>query len=1256
MAGPWKERPREDWNEWKDEQDEDLEDLYRDDEDDLLPGAPRPGDGARGGRARSREIAPAGTSIGQVANFANARSGAASRPRPDQQATAATPTRSRSPAPMTRSPEAPVPDARPARASRGTGARGGVGSGIGGEVSGGGRSAAGSGGTPLDDDLFSMLNMEDDEFDSLFGPTGGANPLAAEMAEDAIFSERGRRSSVRPVPPGMLGSEGDEYWGDAAGVGGEEGDDEDGDAGEADPGQLLKGLLGGSGLETLGQDWNEEEDWDDDEDEVSDEGGEAMGLGVEEEDDEDAFLAQFDTEEEEGMEDLEGALASSGAYESLGEGARSSENSDEEPILDKLRQRNPHGAAALDIALDPRDESEPAAQGGAPAADGVTQSRPQRDLDAIFGARPAQPAPPASGGDAPAAGQGAGGGGEGGGGSRGSSKRGVSKAVMAEGRSSASPSSFTSPTPAAESASPDWWLRGADEPPPLGMDLRAAGSDLVAEGAAGPGREEEEEAERAAGPGREEEEEAEMAFGPAVYNSREMEERRILETAAEKLLASMDGDDDAAREAAEAEYLALLDRAGASSKLNKRLGGNLAPVGEEEAEAEAELPGVDDGDEGVDKFLEASMFGWTVNAEGGDAAVYNTLIDEIDGEDADMQEGEGRIGWPARSEENHALRDDGTGGVMGVAETGAADEDMTIDVTSAFRQQVEKSRADDPQPRGAAGVGAGGGGFAEAFQAKALRGSPRREDVFESDALLEQMQEAVSSAPAPPPKTDAGPGPALPGRKSMDATVLQSMMAKVQPQPPPPESPADSPPAVAAPLSPQETTRSRPAGVQGEDEAARAEVAAVDAAKGAVEQEDEDVLEDEADVSSLLASPVPVEFMNSLGLISKASAAAALPSTAIPEGEPTGGETVPTVDQLEPITGSAPAGCAGSVMTYNALVSVLQQRVDSKLESLMGKIDAQAMAARREMLLTQLTPEAIALTCLTDVLEKKIVPMQDTMARLGPRMRDVDLDWQYKERLWSLHDRLQNDFKFRMLFVPSYVRKSWQMKKESIRAGSLEVRAVPLRQRRNVRAHKAAEQAASDGGALVGARKDDDDDAQLRRASSAWEKLKQRAREQRPGSRTLPRGAGGSATLRAPGSGSVTLNDRGVGSARAGDVGGGERPDGDMDAAAEARQEAFSKRAPVSGPVSSERPAAAAPALSDEDRRGARGSAGADDGAEALIGAAGLPISEDMSLADIRKFIREQRLEDDVKTSGAGRTKVAILQDVARIWLARAPS
>jgi len=36
----------------------------------------------------------------------------------------------------------------------------------------------------------------------------------------------------------------------------------------------------------------------------------------------------------------------------------------------------------------------------------------------------------------------------------------------------------------------------------------------------------------------------------------------------------------------------------------------------------------------------------------------------------------------------------------------------------------------------------------------------------------------------------------------------------------------------------------------------------------------------------------------------------------------------------------------------------------------------------------------------------------------------------------------KDDFKFRMLFVPSYVREKWREKKEAIRAASLDVRAV----------------------------------------------------------------------------------------------------------------------------------------------------------------------------------------------------------------------
>jgi hypothetical protein len=50
-------------------------------------------------------------------------------------------------------------------------------------------------------------------------------------------------------------------------------------------------------------------------------------------------------------------------------------------------------------------------------------------------------------------------------------------------------------------------------------------------------------------------------------------------------------------------------------------------------------------------------------------------------------------------------------------------------------------------------------------------------------------------------------------------------------------------------------------------------------------------------------------------------------------------------------------------------------QVDARLESLLAQIDKQALAARREMILTQLTPQAIALNCLTDLLENKVALM-----------------------------------------------------------------------------------------------------------------------------------------------------------------------------------------------------------------------------------------------------------------------------------------
>ena len=52
----------------------------------------------------------------------------------------------------------------------------------------------------MNSELFSMLNMEDDEFDALFGPTSGAkNPFADEIEGDPIFSERGGKKQRGPL-------------------------------------------------------------------------------------------------------------------------------------------------------------------------------------------------------------------------------------------------------------------------------------------------------------------------------------------------------------------------------------------------------------------------------------------------------------------------------------------------------------------------------------------------------------------------------------------------------------------------------------------------------------------------------------------------------------------------------------------------------------------------------------------------------------------------------------------------------------------------------------------------------------------------------------------------------------------------------------------------------------------------------------------------------------------------------------------------
>ena len=91
------------------------------------------------------------------------------------------------------------------------------------------------------------------------------NPFGDEMKDDIIFSDRGRglSSGVGVSRPSAVGIESDAYWdtNDQEGVSGEIAAGSE----EVDLGGMLKGLLGGSGLETLGQNWDEDEDWDEEE-------------------------------------------------------------------------------------------------------------------------------------------------------------------------------------------------------------------------------------------------------------------------------------------------------------------------------------------------------------------------------------------------------------------------------------------------------------------------------------------------------------------------------------------------------------------------------------------------------------------------------------------------------------------------------------------------------------------------------------------------------------------------------------------------------------------------------------------------------------------------------------------------------------------------------------------------------------------------------------------------------------------------------
>jgi hypothetical protein len=134
----------------------------------------------------------------------------------------------------------------------------------------------------------------------------------------------------------------------------------------------------------------------------------------------------------------------------------------------------------------------------APREQGATQP-PKRDLDAIFGNRPAQPASSAT----------------------------PPPAQSPSSSASSSSPSTTSSSPGAgtvvgsSASKPDWWLEGGDKLPPLGgAPLSAKGDRTGVRGVAEAAAQEEMAKEREADDEEEEDaEEVEIAFGPAAYNS-----------------------------------------------------------------------------------------------------------------------------------------------------------------------------------------------------------------------------------------------------------------------------------------------------------------------------------------------------------------------------------------------------------------------------------------------------------------------------------------------------------------------------------------------------------------------------------------------------------------------------------------------------------------------------------------------------------------------------------------------------------------
>lgn len=83
----------------------------------------------------------------------------------------------------------------------------------------------------------------------------------------------------------------------------------------------------------------------------------------------------------------------------------------------------------------------------------------------------------------------------------------------------------------------------------------------------------------------------------------------------------------------------------------------------------------------------------------------------------------------------------------------------------------------------------------------------------------------------------------------------------------------------------------------------------------------------------------------------------------------------------------------------------------------------QAMTARRNMILSQLTPEQISFNALIDVFENGVKPMKDLDARLGIKMQDARLPFELSRSWSSVQARLKKDNRFMLLFAPDSVRR-----------------------------------------------------------------------------------------------------------------------------------------------------------------------------------------------------------------------------------------